>query len=157
EADRLTAFVRRGGSVFLLLDPAAPASYEAFIERFGIRAGNDLVVDERNRLYGADSYMVRVPIFDRDTFGKTMDTAAVFSVARTILPAEKPPEGVAVGLVALSSPDSWAQVDTTVPSEKKPEFRQEVDRPGPLPVAVMATVEKVMPNADEKPGGHLVV
>jgi ABC-type uncharacterized transport system involved in gliding motility auxiliary subunit len=157
ETERLTRFILRGGSVLLMMEPDTPPSYDALIQRFGIRAGSDLVVDERNRLYGADSYMARVPIFDRDTFGKKMDTAAIFSVARTITPAEKAPEGIAVGLVALSSPDSWAQVDTTTPNEGKPEFRQDVDRPGPLPVAVMATVEKVMPNTDEKPGGRLVV
>lgn len=157
EAERLIAFILRGGSVFLLLDPGSAPEYQPLLDRFGISAGSELVVDERNRLYGADSYMVRVPIFDRDTFGKTMDTAAVFSVARTITPAEKAPEGISVGLVALSSPDSWAQVNTTTPSEKKPEFRKDVDRPGPLPVAVMATVEKVMPNSEEKAGGHLVV
>lgn len=157
EAERLTSFVLRGGSILLMVEPDTPESYNTLLERFGIRAGTDLVVDERNRLYGADSYMVRVPIFDRDTFGKKMDTAAMFSLARTVAPAEKAPEGVSVGLVALSSPDSWAQVDTLVPNEGKPEFRQETDRPGPLPVAVMATVEKVMPNTDEKPGGRVVV
>jgi ABC-type uncharacterized transport system involved in gliding motility auxiliary subunit len=157
ETERLTSFVLRGGSVLLMMEPDTPPAYNALLERFGIRAGTDLVVDERNRLYGADSYMTRVPIFDRDTFGKKMDTAAMFSVARTITPAEKAPEGVSVGLVALSSPDSWAQVDATTPTEGKPDFRKDVDRPGPLPVAVMATVEKVMPGSDEKPGGRLVV
>ena len=157
EAERLVSFVRRGGSVFLLIESESPAAYTSLLEHFGLRTSTDLVVDERNRLYGADSYMVRVPIFDRDTFGKTMDTAAIFSVARTVTPADKPPDGIAVGLVALSSPDSWAQVDTATPSEKKPEFRQDIDRPGPLPVAVMATVEKVLPNTEERPGGRFIV
>lgn len=156
ESVRLTRFVRRGGSVFLLLEPETPPSFNVFLGRFGIVARPDLVVDERNRLYGADSYMARVPMFDRDTFGKSMDTAAVFPLARPVAPAENPPEGIEVALVALSSPESWAQVDTTTPSESKPEFRPETDLPGPLPMAVMATVAEVLPDSDERPGGRLV-
>lgn len=155
EADRLAAFARSGGSLFLLIEPGTPASYPALLARFGIRAGTDLIVDERNRLYGSDSYMARVPMFDRDTFGRSMDTAAVFSVARTVAPADPLPEGISVALVALSSPDSWAQASTTSPSEEKPEFRNEIDQPGPLPVAVMATIEKVLPASGEKAGGRV--
>ena len=157
ESERLTAFVRRGGRLLILLDPGSPPSYTALLERFGLEPGNDLIVDERNRLYGADSYMTRVPIFDQDTFGKAMETAAVFAVARSVLPMEKAPEGISLALVALSSPDSWAQVDTTIPEERKPEFRKDVDRPGPVPVAIMATVEKVMPDGAERPGGRVVL
>lgn len=157
EAERLASFVRRGGRLMVLLDPGAPLSYQALLERFGLSAEGDIVVDERNRLYGADSFMARVPIFDQDTFGKTMDTAAVFSVARTVAATEKAPDGVTVALVAMSSPDSWAQTGTTSPEERKPEFRQDVDRPGPLPLAIMATVEKVMPDGNERPGGRLVL
>lgn len=155
EADRLASFVRRGGSLFLLVEPDTPESYTRLLSRFGIRAGVDLVVDERNRLYGSDSYMARVPMFDRDTFGRSMDTAAVFSVARTVVPADTAPEGVAVTLVALTSPDSWAQAETTSPAEGTPEFRNEIDQPGPLPVAVMATIEKVLPGSGEKSGGRV--
>lgn len=157
ESERLTAYVRRGGSVFLLLEPETPDSYDAFLAPFGIRAKADLVVDERNRLYGADSYMARVPIFDRDTFGKPMETAAVFALARPILPVDPPPEGIEVSLVALTSQDSWAQVETLTPDESKPVFRAEVDLSGPLPVAVLATVERVLPDSNEKPGGRVAV
>jgi len=157
ELERLVAFARRGGRLMLLLDPGSPDSYQALVERFGMSAETDLVVDERNRLYGADSYMTRVPIFDQDTFGKAMDTAAVFSVARTVAASDKTPEGIAVTLVAMSSPDSWAQIGATTPDERKPDFRREVDRPGPLPVAILATVEKVMPDGNERPGGRVVL
>ena len=60
-----------------------------FLAQHDVRAGNDLVVDERNRFFGADSFMPRVPIFDEGTFRKNLDTAAVFSLARTVTPIEK--------------------------------------------------------------------
>ena len=87
----------------LMVDPGAPPSVVQFLARYGVRAGDDLVVDERNRFYGADSFMPRVPIFDEGTFRKNLDTAAVFSVARTVVPMEDEPPGWRVLLLALTS------------------------------------------------------
>ena len=57
--------------VSLVDDPTTrvqPASVLAFLEWFGVGAGNDIVVDEGNRLVGADSFMARVPRFNPEMF-----------------------------------------------------------------------------------------
>jgi len=140
EADALTAHVRRGGKVFLLIDPDAPPSVIDLARRFGVEPGNDLIVDDRNRFFGADSFMPRVPIFDQQTFKRSLDTAAVLSLARTVRPAEQPPPGTRVLLLALTSPDSWARTDGGKTPDENVRFRQGTDHPGPLPVAVLAAV-----------------
>ena len=83
EADQLSHYLDSGGHVLLMVDPKAPDSVVQFLAQHDVRAGDDLVVDERNRFYGADSFMPRVPIFDESTFRKNLDTAAVFALART--------------------------------------------------------------------------
>lgn len=139
EAEQLSRYLDNAGRVLLMVDPGAPPSVVQFLARYGVRAGNDLVVDERNRFYGADSFMPRVPIFDEGTFRKTLDSAAVFSVARTVAPMEEAPTGVKVLLLALTSNESWARVDGGTVPEGTPQFRREKDKPGPLPVGVMVT------------------
>ncbi len=149
EAQQLSRYFDAGGRILLLVDPDAPASIVQFLERYNVRAGNDIVVDERNRFYGADSFMPRVPIFDQETFRKNLDTAAVFSLARTVTPIDSEASGVNVLLLALTSPDSWARVDGGAVPDGKVQFRRETDKPGPLPVAVMVTAKRsTAPQAD---------
>jgi ABC-type uncharacterized transport system involved in gliding motility auxiliary subunit len=140
EADLLSHYLDGGGRVLLMIDPNAPESVVQFLARYDVRADNDLVVDERNRFYGADSFMPRVPIFDEGTFRKKLDTAAVFALARTVSPIEdKSNRRIKVLLIALTSPDSWARVDGGTVPEGTVRFRRETDKPGPLPVGLMVT------------------
>jgi ABC-type uncharacterized transport system involved in gliding motility auxiliary subunit len=139
EADQLTTALRAGARILLMVDPGAPKSFVDFLSTYGIRASDDVVVEERNRFYGADSFMPRVPVFDRETFGNNLDTAAVFSLARTLLPAEESAAGARVLLLAITGADTWARVGGAPASEDELQFRREVDHPGPLPVGIMVT------------------
>ncbi len=139
EADQLSRYLDSGGRILLMVDPKAPESVVDFLTQHDVRAGNDIVVDERNRFFGADSFMPRVPIFDEGTFRKNLDTAAVFALARTVTPIGKEGSNLTVLLLALTSNESWAHVDGDSIPEGKVQFRREVDKPGPLPVAVMVT------------------
>ncbi len=139
EAEQLSRYLDGAGRILLMVDPDAPPSVVQFLAHYSVRANNDIVVDERNRFYGADSFMPRVPIFDQETFQKNLDTAAVFSLARSLTPIDNEQPGIRVLLLAMTSPDSWAHVDGGVAPDGKVQFRREVDKPGPLPVAVMVT------------------
>jgi gliding motility-associatede transport system auxiliary component len=150
EADQIAHYLDAGGRVLVMVDPDASQSVVDFLERYGVRAGNDLVVDERNRFYGSDSFMPRVPIFDEGTFRSNLDTAAVFALARTVSPVGEPDSPHTVLLLAMTSPDSWAHVDGGVVPDGKVQFRRETDRPGPLPVGVMVTDKR---SAAPTPGG----
>lgn len=152
EADQLSHYLDGGGRILLMVDPKAPDSIVQFLAQHDVRAGNDIVVDERNRFYGADSFMPRVPIFDEGTFRKNLDTAAVFALARTMTPIESENSPSKVLLLALTSAESWAHVDGDVIPEGKVQFRREVDKPGPLPVAVMVT-KSTAPSAQEPAKG----
>jgi ABC-type uncharacterized transport system involved in gliding motility auxiliary subunit len=161
EADQLSRYLDAGGHILLMVDPQAPDSVVQFLAQHDVRAGNDIVVDERNRFYGADSFMPRVPIFDEGTFRKNLDTAAVFALARTVAPMEKKDAAFKVLLLALTSADSWAHIDGRVIPEGKVQFRREVDKPGPLPVAVMVTASTGAPPHPEATkatrGGRMIV
>ncbi|HVN86860.1 MAG TPA: GldG family protein [Candidatus Binatia bacterium] len=154
EADQLTAYVQHGGKLFILIDPDCSQSVMELLARFNVKPGNDIIVDERNRFYGADSFMPRVPIFDEGTFRKNLETAAVFSLARTVEPVEEKRDGVIVSLIAMSSPESWARIGgDTAPADAKVRFRPTIDKNGPLPVAVIANVK----GADDATTGRVAV
>jgi gliding motility-associatede transport system auxiliary component len=162
EADLLAHYLDAGGGVLVMVDTTTPPSVVQFLAGYAVRVGDDIIVDERNRFFGADSFMPRVPIFDEGTFRKSLDSAAVFALARTVTPIEESPASKHVLLIALTSPDSWAHVDGAVVPEGAVQFRREKDKPGPLPVGLMVTrpVEAPTPPDSEAPAaktGRMVV
>lgn len=156
EADALGRYLGRGGQILFLIDPGAPASAIAFLENHGVRPGNDVVLDERNRLMGTDSSMLHVPAFNRNLFRTELDTA-VFPVARTVLPSEEADQSGSVLVVALSSNDSWAYLDEGRLPDGDVRFRRGIDRPGPLPVGVMVTVRPAGAADSGAPTGRMLV
>jgi len=154
EADALERFLRGGGRVLLLVDPDAPPTVLALLQQFGVVAGADLIVDERNRFVGADSFMPQVLRFRTETFHNSLTAPAVLSLARPVGAAEESPEGVQVTSIAATSPDSWAMVGESKPPDAPVRFRREVDEVGPLSVGVLATVRNDSPDA---PPGQLMV
>lgn len=140
EVEALEAFLHSGGRVLLMVDPDAPSGISALLRRFGVIAGNDLLVDEQSRLIGWDSFVPHVPIFDQATFRGKLKAEAIFSLARTVRPAPEPPAGLRVRLLAMSSPDSWAYVGGTAVPDEDVRFRPGKDKPGPHPVALLVEV-----------------
>jgi hypothetical protein len=157
EGDQLEVYVRGGGHLFVLVDPDASPSMLELLARFNVQPGNDLIVDERNRFFGADSFMPRVPIFDEGTFRKSLETAAVFSLARTVEPVEERREGIIVSLIAMTSPESWARAGTEQPPEGSVRFNPDVDKNGPLPVAVIANVKSAPADGETAQTGRVAV
>lgn len=138
EADQIDSFLRAGGRALVLVDPDSPASFSEFLNRFGIRPGDDIVVEQRNRFHGADSFMPRVSV-RREVFGDSLGAPAVFAVARTTLPGDENPKGMRIVLLAISSADSWARIGGTPVDEAELSFRSDVDHAGPLPMGVMVS------------------
>lgn len=141
EARLLEAFVRAGGSFMLLLDPEAPESFVGLVRSLGGDVRDDRIVDDRTRLFGADSFTVHIPIFDREAFGGRIQAAAIFPLARSVRPAdEAEARGLRVSVLAISGPGSWARVGKADIPAGEARFRKDIDERGPLPVALLVTV-----------------
>jgi len=155
EIESLDSYLRQGGQMLLLVDPGAPLGIVTFLERHGARAGNDVVVDERNRLMGTEPSMLHVPAFNRSIFRSELE-AAVFPVARTIVPTEEGDKSGRVKVLALSSPDSWAYVEGGKLPDRGARFRREKDQPGPLPVGVYIEVPRERDGSPVSTPGRII-
>jgi ABC-type uncharacterized transport system involved in gliding motility auxiliary subunit len=154
EADALVGYLRGGGRVLLLVDPDAPQSVLDLLHRLGVEAGVELIVDERNRFVGADSFMPQVVRFRNETFHNSLTAPAVLSLARPVGAREDAPDGIQVTTIAGTSPDSWGMVGETKPPDGPVHFRRDIDEVGPLSVGVLATVRNDQPDA---PPGEIMV
>ena len=59
ELEALEAYVRRGGALFVLLDPDSSPSFVTFLERYGIHLPPLIAVDPTKRLYAGEMLTFR--------------------------------------------------------------------------------------------------
>jgi ABC-type uncharacterized transport system involved in gliding motility auxiliary subunit len=140
EVDLLRKYLDRSGRLVVLLSGTVDPGLEELLGEWGIRAGNDVVVDPSHTLSGLELFL--------DDYGDHPITrnlrglASVFYMPRSVEPASADEEGEGaqadkprVEALVRSSATSWAESDR----EQKPmRFDAARDRKGPFSVAVAA-------------------
>ncbi len=153
EAAVLRSYLEAGGGVLVLLEADGPPSVQAFVREFGIEPRNDLIVDERNRLFFADSFEPQVAFFNADLLPLEHPRPAVLPLAQSVDVVAPLRSDVKNAPLAFTDAESWSGTDLAELQAHRPRFRPGVDRKGPLPVAALAKVE----TAGERAGALVVV
>jgi ABC-type uncharacterized transport system involved in gliding motility auxiliary subunit len=138
ESDALAAYVQGGGNALVLADPGTPRSVAALLARFGIELLDDLVVDERGRLFGTDGLSARVAYLNQELIQSTTEAQGLLPEAQTLRLLDVP--GVRAEYLATTAEDSWADVSRDARHDGPATFRPGEDRHGPLPIAAFARV-----------------
>ncbi|HEY1435692.1 MAG TPA: GldG family protein, partial [Thermoanaerobaculia bacterium] len=145
EAAALEKYLAGGGRALLLLDPILPGpgappsdlGFDGLLAKYGIKLGNDLVVDPANALpmVGAETLLA-------NRYGASPIVSAfaaeglpvVLPLARSVTKAEKPPEGLVETMLIETSPEGWGETNLKdLESEIK---KDAADTPGPVSLAV---------------------
>ena len=137
EVDGLEAYVRGGGQLLVLADPGGPRSVAALLDRFGIIANDDVVVDERATLFGADGLSTRVAEVNEELVPEQPVAGALLPVAQTVRLEARP--GTSAEYLAVTDDTTWADAGGR-PVAAPRIFRPAVDRAGPLPVGALVRV-----------------
>lgn len=140
ELAKLKAYISRGGSCLFLLDPYAAPALASWLEKYGIRAGQDIIVDLRSRIFGADYTMPVVSSYARHRITKEFKMASFFPLARSVNPSTPLPAGIDAQSLAKTGGDSWADADPNLLQKGEARFDEGKDRPGPVSMAVVATL-----------------
>lgn len=141
EIAAVDAYLKRGGGGLFLVEEGSSPRLAALLRELGIEQGNDLIVDERNRLFFADSFAPQVAFFNDQILPYTGAPPAVLPLAQSILPVDPTREGVQVAPFAFTGQDTFAHKDRTIVEGVVPAFVEGVDLPGPVPVAAIARVD----------------
>jgi ABC-type uncharacterized transport system involved in gliding motility auxiliary subunit len=144
EVEALDAYVGKGGKLFVMADPFQNEGLKAHMAKYGVALDDDLIVEPNpiGRVFGIGPEVPIVQNYEphaitRDLSGVT----TLFPVTRSLTAAKTPPKGVTVQTLAQTSPSSWGETDRAAlqRGEAKPDPQ---DRKGPLPVAVVSTIDK---------------
>ena len=163
EVDMLERFLKKGGHVFVLIDPPGDADpptpvTEAFLKDWDFQPGKDIVVDASGigQLIGTDASVPVVatypshPITDR--FNNVL---TAYPLARSITPILPATNGRAAVTILQTSARSWAETDMNQIKSGRVELNPDKgDKPGPVSIgAVTATnaVDVPKPEATKTP------
>jgi ABC-type uncharacterized transport system involved in gliding motility auxiliary subunit len=142
-AARIGAYLRAGGSVLLLLDPASLPNLSALLATFGVTLGDDLVVDRERRILATEGLAAVVEFFKQGnaitgSATSPIDAGVVLPSARTVSVASVPPQ-VKAESIARTGDTAWAMDAERARRGDEPSAAAH-DRPGPLDVMVMVEV-----------------
>lgn len=149
EREALAAYVAEGGRVLLLLDSGDVPDFADELERFGVLAGDDVVIDlnRKNQMLGVDdpSFVVlSAENFGEHPITRNLAAALVMPIARSMRAVPEPPAGIEVLDLLRTSPEAWGETD---PGGAVVQPDEGVEVVGEVPV--MAVVSVTDPGALE--------
>jgi ABC-2 type transport system permease protein len=164
EIAALTAFVEGGGGVLAMLGPVfaaagdrfAPLGLEAFAARYGVRLGENLVVDPAaaSEVEGPATWAAGPEAYRPHAITEALRSQpTIWPRTREVAPAGELPVGLSVSPLVQSSAAGWGETDLrTIRGDADLVFDSGRDRRGPVTVAV--AVERA--GSGRRPGVRLV-
>ncbi len=156
ELELLDGYLKRGGSLFVMIDPSTDTNLEGQLKAWGIEAGPEVIVEQQLQLFAGPSLGVQ-PVVTKyashPITEKLNGQPTLFRLARPVRRVEGSDANVTE--LALTSPQSWAESDVKGLLASKPvSLDPTKDRAGPLAIAV---AREFQPAQGAKRGGRLVV
>ncbi len=153
ELMKLSAYVARGGGLLIMLDPQTAPSLVAFLDRYGVKLGDDVVVDPDNRLFAGDYLTAIVPgLSDRHPVTAALKSPPLFSQARTVRFAGTQDPAIRGIEFLHTAKTSWRTGDFEVLRTGAATFVEGRDQAGPVPVGVSVLVNSRPANGAPSPG-----
>jgi len=140
ELDFIKTYLENFGRLFILLDPGVDSGLEKLLATWEVKLSDDRVIGQT--LSGRDLLINTYGEHPITAHMKTITTLlqmprSIQPMAITHAPVVRSADKPRVTVLALSSDKGWSEMS---PQQTPPRFDADVDRPGPIPVAV--AVEK---------------
>lgn len=143
ELEKIKAYIEAGGSVLFMLDPGQSQELAEFVKKWNIDVGDDMIIDQLSRLFGAGVTTPVVSQYEYHEITKKFKYATFFPLARSVKPGSTQRSGYNVLALAKTSPSSWAESEYKNETAK---YNEDKDTMGPVSVAVAAEVTTTPPS-----------
>ncbi|HBK98497.1 MAG TPA: hypothetical protein DD001_14850, partial [Microcoleaceae bacterium UBA10368] len=134
EIKAIKAYLDRGGSVFLMVDPAVNLGLDKLLQEWGVKLDSRLAIDASGtgQRFGLGPTVPTVRLYGQHPITQSFGSGVSFYPFARPLETTKV-EGIEEKPLIWTSQESWAESDLTT---KKLEFDPKTDRPGPLLLGV---------------------
>lgn len=155
EATAISGWVNAGGKLMLMVDPLQPPPLEQLLQTYGLRLGNDFVIEDYNHslvVLGPDGLTSQVlaPMVVKYPYHEITHNLngyrTFFPFVRSITLAPEVKGAKSVSAILATSPASWAETDFSTAEHR---YTEGVDTPGPVYIGAAAE--------DTATGARLVV
>ncbi|MEW5723687.1 MAG: GldG family protein [Thermodesulfobacteriota bacterium] len=141
ETAALEHFLRSGGKVLFLVDPETCPGLAGFLQRLGVKLGQDVIVDKMARLFGGGYLMPLAGSYTQHPVTANFTLATFYPLARSVSVTEEKPRGVNAVILVATSDEAWAETNLAhlkAANQAQPDEGE--DLIGPVPLAVAGTV-----------------
>lgn len=138
EAAALDAYLEKGGSLFVMLEPRYDSRLAKLIKKWGVEVRDDIVVDKVVRMFEGEQLGIQ-PIVTtyapEHPITRGFSKQTIFTQARS-LGGGTAPEGYNVTELAKTSPNSWGETDIEGLFKTGQVALDNADKNGPVAVAM---------------------
>lgn len=146
ELDEVNNYLKRGGRVLAMLRPPRPdqpideAGLIKLIGEWGVKVGNDVVVDQVIRLFAGPALGLNpiVNTYAPHPATRSFNQRTVFPMTRSVEPETDLRKGLTVTALAKTSDTSWAESDVDAIFRRQTAKLDANDRRGPITVCAAA-------------------
>jgi len=143
EIKALGDYLSGGGRLLVLLAPREGNEFEPLLANWGVKVGNDVVVDQVIRLFQGPALGLSPLVNTYGVHDITRDfkQRTVFPMARSIHADGAGKKGLQITELAKTSPSSWAETDVDGVFQRSEATLDASDTKGPVPIAVAVNAD----------------
>jgi len=162
EIDALKKYLDKFGKVLLALDPPDKpgdpplTSLMRLARDWGVEVGNNVVVDPRARMMGAEADVPFAASYPSHPITDRFNVLTLYPLVRSVTPVAGGVSGRTAQPIVETSADSWAEADVTalLTSRQAAIDESKGDKQGPVPIA--AAVSAGPPAPTTTPEGGII-
>ena len=142
QIDAIAAYLKRGGKAIFMLPPREGNELSPLLTEYGVKLGNDAVVDQVVRLFQGPQLGLNpiVSTYGAHPITKDIKERTVFPLTRSVDVGPTKP-GLVVVSLAKTSESSWAETDLTTLFDAQTATLEESDTKGPVSIAVAVAAD----------------
>lgn len=138
EFQKLDEYYKNGGAIFAQIDPGHPPAFRTWLEGYGFKLNNDVIIDQQSQLYGANNLTPVVYAYHKKhPLTEEFKLISFFPIAESVYIDEDPKQGRYQ--LALSGPNSWAETSKKQLEGGEVQYDEGADKRGPIPIMGVTT------------------
>ena len=159
ELSALGTYADGGGHVLFLLPPRTGTEFEPLLAKWGVKLGNDVVVDQVVRLFQGPALGLAplVNTYAAHEITRDFKQRTVFPMTRSVHSDTAGKTGLQAVELVKTSPQSWGETDLDGLFQRSQASLDPNDLKGPVPVAVVVSADLKQQNAGKEGTTRLAV
>lgn len=153
ELQALEAFLKRGGALFVMIDPNSASNLASFLEQYGVHLLDYIAVDPSKRIYAGESITFRASrTATTHDMIKAVNAPPIFSLSRVVEVRQDLDKGIRAAPILATSGSGFGSAEQRISARQELQLVAGRDLRGPVPIAG----EVLVSNADGSTGRIVV-